>query len=75
VTGSSTPGSAGHEEETSPRRRPRMVASYAILVFLLLISALLLVSGQPVFGIAVLALATILNFRLLGLRKRRGQHP
>ena len=75
MTGSSRPGGAGHEGETSSRRRPRMVASYAILVLLLLMSALLLVSGQPVFGIGVLALATILNFRLLALRRRRGQTP
>jgi formate hydrogenlyase subunit 3/multisubunit Na+/H+ antiporter MnhD subunit len=47
-----------------------MTVLYGILVVLLLISGLLLVSGQPIYGLVVLAIATLLNARLLALRRK-----
>lgn len=47
-----------------------MVVLYGILVALLLISGVLLVAGQAVHGLLVLGIATLLNARLLALRRR-----
>ncbi|WNV74179.1 hypothetical protein [Geodermatophilus sp. DSM 44513] len=59
-------------------RRSRLPVLHGILVALLLISGLLLVGGQPLAGLLVLAVATLLNVRLLALRRRldrRGTEP
>jgi len=58
--------------------KPRLAVLYGILVALLAISGLLLVSGEAVYGLLVLAIATLLNVRLLALRRRlarRGPEP
>ena len=51
-------------------RRSRMAVLYGILVALLLISGVLLVAGQAVHGLLVLGVATLLNARLLAVRRR-----
>lgn len=51
-------------------RSPRVVALYVLLVVLLLVSGLLLLGGQPLYALLVLAAATLLNVRLLVLRNR-----
>ncbi|TFV64754.1 hypothetical protein E4P41_00500 [Geodermatophilus sp. DF01-2] len=54
-------------------RRSRMAILYGILVALLLISGLFFVVGQAVYGLTVLAIATLLNVRLLAFRRRLGR--
>ncbi len=54
----------------SAPRRPRMVALYAVLVLLLVIGGLLALGGQPLQALLVLGIATLLNARMLALRKR-----
>ena len=57
-------------------RKPRLVILYGILVVLLVIGGLLLASGEAVYALLVLAIATLLNVRLFAFRRRldrRGQ--
>lgn len=54
-------------------RQPRLAVLYGILVALLVISGLLLASGEAVYALLVLAIATLLNVRLLALRRRLGR--
>ncbi len=54
-------------------RRGRMAVLHGILVALLLISGLLLLAGQPLYGLLVLVIATLLNVRLLAFRRRLGR--
>jgi len=46
---------------------------YGILVALLVIAGVLLVAGEAVWGLLVLAIATLLNFRLMLFRRRLGR--
>lgn len=59
----------------STPRRPRQVALYVLLVLLLVIGGLLAVSGQPIQALLVLGIATLLNERMLALRKRLLRRP
>jgi formate hydrogenlyase subunit 3/multisubunit Na+/H+ antiporter MnhD subunit len=54
----------------STSRSPHLVALYAVLVLLLVIGGLLAVGGQPLQALLVLGIATLLNARMLALRKR-----
>lgn len=76
MTGAGTSGAPGRAVGQNPvmagPRRSRMAVLYGILVALLAISGLLLVAGQVVYGLTVLAIATLLNARLLAFRRRLG---
>lgn len=58
-----------HRQVTAPRK-PRLALLYGILVTLLVIGGVLLASGEAVYGLLVLAIATLLNVRLLAFRRR-----
>lgn len=77
MTGAGTPGGPGGAREQNAAmagpRRSRMAILYGILVALLLISGLFFVVGQAVYGLTVLAIATLLNVRLLAFRRRLGR--
>jgi hypothetical protein len=64
---------AVHHHQVPAPRKPRLVVLYGILVALLVISGLLLVYGEAVYGLLVLAIATLLNVRLLAFRRRLGR--
>lgn len=69
------PGDRQHSDMASAPRQPRLVALYVILVLLLLISGLLVIGGQPLYGLLVLGIATLLNVRMLMLRNRLHGKP
>ncbi|WP_142027942.1 hypothetical protein [Blastococcus colisei] len=56
---------------TAPRQ-PRLTRIYGILVALLVIAGVLLAAGEAVWGLLVLAIATLLNLRLMRFRRRLG---
>jgi O-antigen ligase len=66
-------GPAGRGEQdrsvTAPRQ-PRLRFVYGILVALLFIAGVLLAAGEAVWGLLVLAIATLLNLRLMLFRRR-----
>jgi hypothetical protein len=54
----------------APQRRSRLPVLYGILVALVVISGVLLATGQALYGVLVLGIATVLNVRLLALRRK-----
>jgi formate hydrogenlyase subunit 3/multisubunit Na+/H+ antiporter MnhD subunit len=59
----------------SAQRTPRLVGLYVVLVLLLVIGGLLAVGGQPLQALLVLGIATLLNARMVALRKRLLRRP
>lgn len=59
-----------HAGMPSAPRNPRLVALYAVLLLLLVVSGLLAVGGRPFVALVVLGVATLLNVRMLALRNR-----
>jgi hypothetical protein len=65
-------GPQGQDRAVTAPRKPRLNLIYGILVALLLIAGLLLAAGEAVWGLLVLAIATLLNLRLMLFRRRLG---
>jgi hypothetical protein len=63
---------SGQDRGVTAPRRPRLNLIYGILLALLLIAGVLLAAGEAVWGLLVLAIATMLNLRLMLFRRRLG---
>jgi hypothetical protein len=65
-------GPQGQDRAVTAPRKPRLNLIYGILVALLLIAGVLLAAGEAVWGLLFLAIATLLNVRLMLFRRRIG---
>lgn len=65
-------GAPGQDRGVTAPRPPRLTLIYGILVALLVIAGVLLAAGEAVWGLLVLAIATLLNVRLMLFRRRLG---
>ena len=65
-------GAEGQDRAVTAPRQNRLTVVYGILLALLLIAGVLLAAGEAVWGLLVLAIATLLNVRLMLLRRRLG---
>jgi hypothetical protein len=65
-------GAQGQDRAVTAPRQNRFTVVYGILLALLVIAGVLLAAGEAVWGLLVLAIATLLNVRLMLLRRRLG---